>query len=59
MSGVDFQEAPHDPCHLIDRRLQQEVAAVEKMDLGFRRIGFEGMRACGTEDFIASTPHRQ
>ena len=45
--------------NFVGRRLEEEVAAVEQVDLGVGKICGEGAGAGGPEDFIVTAPGRE
>ena len=47
------------PGHLVQRRLQQEMPAVEQMDFGIGQVIGESLRTGRTEYLVAATPHRK
>ena len=53
------QESADQPGNLVERRLEQEVPAVEKMDLGIGQVVGECLSACRAEDLVAASPDRE
>src|SRR6202012_232987 len=53
------QEAADQRGNRVECRLEQEVAAVEKMDLGIGQVIGERLCACRSEDLVAASPYRE
>src|SRR5690242_1706725 len=59
-SRMNFiQEIANQLGYLVEGRLQQEMPAVEKVDLGIGQIVGESPSARRTEDLVAATPDRK
>ena len=48
------QERADQPGNLVERRLEQEMPAVEKMDLGIGQVVGECLSACRAEDLVTA-----
>src|SRR6476619_3095996 len=57
--GGSVQEVAHQLRDLFSRRLQEEVASVEEMNLGVVRVLAERAGTVGAENRVALAPHRQ